>query len=121
MAAIPPSSPSSSGTVSALDPAAMAAELEHLRTEVGRLRALVGPSEESYAKLRLDVLGARDAAIGAEAEVGRLKGRCTALEAEFARLNRDQVWFRQQVVMRLQRLRSKATPSLGKVVRRLSR
>lgn len=97
------------------------AELEHLRSEVARLRALVGPSEESYVKLRLDVLGARDAAIGAEAEAGRLKGYCHALEAQVARLDRDQIWFRQQVVMRMKNLRHSATPTLGKVVNRLSR
>lgn len=103
------------------DLAAMTAELEHLRAELDRLRQLVGPSEESYVKLRLDVLGARDAAIGAEAEAGRLKGYCKALEAQVARLDRDQIWFRQQVVMRLKGLRHKATPSLGRVVGRLSR
>ena len=96
------------------------AELEHLRAEVARLRELVGPSEESYVKLRLDVLGARDAAIGAQAEAGRLKGYCKALEAQVARLDRDQIWFREQVVMRMKNLRHQATPSIGRVVNRLS-
>lgn len=100
--------------------ASVQAELEHLRAEVERLRALVGPSEESYVKLRLDVLGARDAAIGAEAEAGRLKGYCLALEAQVARLDRDHIWFRQQVVMRMKNLRYKATPSIGKIVNKLS-
>ena len=104
-----------------LDANGSGSELEFLRAEVARLRALVGPSEESYVKLRLDVLGARDAAIGAEAEAGRLKGYCKALEAQVARLDRDQIWFRQQVVMRVKNMRHQATPSLGRVVNRLSR
>jgi len=95
-------------------------EVELLRAEVARLRELLGPSEESYVKLRLDLLGARDAAIGAEAEAGRLKGYCRALEAQVARLDRDQIWFRQQVVMRMKNLRNSA-PTLGKVVNRLSK
>lgn len=95
-------------------------ELQALRAEVAHLRSLVGPSEESYIKLRLDVLGARDAAIGAEAEAGRIKGRCAALEAEIARQQRDQIWFRERVVMQLKNVRHKS-PTLGKVVSRLSR
>jgi hypothetical protein len=95
-------------------------ELEALRHEVAHLRALVGPSEESYIKLRLDVLGARDAAIGAEAEAGRIKGRVASLEAEIARQQRDQIWFRERVVMQLKGVRHKA-PTLGKIVTRLSR
>jgi hypothetical protein len=108
-------------SASSADAAAMTAELEHLRAEVERLRQLVGPSEESYVKLRLDVLGARDAALGAEAEAGRLKGYCKALEAQVARLDRDQIWFREQVVMRLKNARHRATPTLGRVVGRLNR
>jgi cell division protein FtsB len=116
-----PAPRSAKSAASSADIASLNAELEQLRREVERLRQLVGPSEESYVKLRLDVLGARDAAIGAEAEAGRLKGYCMALEAQVARLDRDQVWFRQQVVMRLKALRYKATPTLGKVVGRLSK
>ena len=95
-------------------------EIEALRSEVAHLRSLVGPSEESYIKLRLDVLGARDAAIGAEAEAGRIKGRVASLEAEIARQQRDQIWFRERVVMQLKGVRHKA-PTLGKIVTRLSR
>jgi hypothetical protein len=95
-------------------------ELQELRAEVVRLRALLGPSEESYAKLRMDLLAARDAAIGAEAELGNLKGYNAALEAEVVRLQRDFVWFREQVVMRLKRLGRRA-PSVRRVVSRLSR
>lgn len=96
-------------------------EVDQLRAEVTRLRELVGPSEESYVKLRLDLLGARDAAMGAEAEAGRLKGHCLALEAHIVRLDRDQIWFRQQVVMRLKHLKRRATPSLSRVVSKLAK
>ena len=96
-------------------------EVTALRAEVQRLRDLVGPSEESYVKLRLDVLGARDAAMGAIAETGQLKGRCAALEAQVARLTRDPIWFRDQVLLRLRDARHRATPTMSRVVRRLSR
>ena len=85
-------------------------ELQRLRAEVERLRALVGPSEESYVKLRTDLLGARDAAIGATAEVGALKGRCHALEAQVARLTRDHIWFRDNVVRRLKAVQVWTSP-----------
>ncbi len=75
-------------------------ELELLRVEVARLRELVGPTEESYVKLRVDLLGARDAAIGAEHELGVQRGYSQALEAEVARLQRDFLWFREQVVIK---------------------
>ena len=50
-------------------------ELTRLRSEVERLQGLIGPSEKSYRKLQLDVLGARDAAIAAEAELGYVRGQ----------------------------------------------
>lgn len=77
-----------------------------LRTEVERLRVLVGPSEESYTKLRLDLLGARDAAIAAEAELGRLRSRETELLVQLSGYERDFDWFREQVVKRLVRLKT---------------
>ena len=76
-------------------------EIDQLRSEVQRLRALVGPSEESYRKLRLDVLGARDAAIASEAQLGQLRGQIVSLQAEVTRLRRDYLWFRQKVVNQL--------------------
>ena len=95
-------------------------ELVHLRAEVARLRELLGPDEASYVKLRLDVLGARDAAIGAEAEAGRLKAYCQALEAQMVRMQRDHEWLRDRVIVRVRALRGKA-PSVDKIVGRLSR
>jgi hypothetical protein len=95
-------------------------ELAELRAEIEHLRALLGPSEEAYTKLRLDVLAARDAAIGAELELGNLKGYNAALEAEVVRLQRDFLWFRERVVMRFRRL-SRRSPLIRRVVSRLSR
>lgn len=94
-------------------------EVELLRAEVARLRELVGPSEESYIKLRTDLLGARDAAIGAESEVGVQRGYSQALEAEVARLQRDFVWFREQIIMKAKRLRGRS-PVVGRALERLS-
>jgi len=95
-------------------------EVAALRAEVARLRELVGPSEESYEKLRLDVLGARDIAIAAEAELGRLRSRVVALSVEVTRLQRDFEWFRRQVVRRLLGLRNRI-PTFEKVISRLAR
>jgi len=64
-------------------------ELNELRRDVQHLRSLVGPSEESYQKLRLDVLGARDAAIAAEAELGYARGQVVSLESQLFQIRRD--------------------------------
>jgi chromosome segregation ATPase len=76
-------------------------ELSELRDEVQRLRALLGPSEQEYAQLRLDLLGAVDAARGAEAALGESQGRCQALEAEIARLQRSHRWLRRELSARI--------------------
>ncbi len=65
-------------------------EILALREEVAALRALVGPSDESYAKLQLDVLTARDAAKGAEAELGTLRGTITEMSTQLARAQQSQ-------------------------------
>jgi len=98
-------------------PTPAAAEVTALREEVARLRVLVGPSEESYEKLRLDVLAARDLAFAAESELGRLRGSVVALTVDVARLRRDHIWFRHQVVRRM--LATKHL--LRKVIARLAR
>ncbi len=82
------------------------AELARLRAEVERLRELIGPVEKSYIELQVDLLGARDAAIGAEAALGVARGYNAALEAEVERLQRDFRWLRDNVVQRIRRLRS---------------
>jgi hypothetical protein len=94
-------------------------ELISLRAEVAHLRALVGPTEESYAKLRLDVLSARDAAKASEAELGQARARIMQLDSDVLRLDRDFVWFRNMVITRILGLK-RYVPTLHKVVGRLS-
>lgn len=88
-------------------------ELSELRSEVSRLRALVGPSEKSYEDLTRDALTARDAARTAELETGRLRAQIVELENEVRRWQRDFVWFRDRVVRKV--------PALGRVFARLRR
>ncbi len=87
----------------------VADEIAALTTEVERLRTLVGPSEDDYRKLHLDVLGARDAAMVAEVAVGLERSRNQLLETELARAQRDFLWMRQQVIVRAKLLRSRIT------------
>lgn len=96
------------------------ADAEVLRAEVTWLRELVGPDEKSYANLRLDALAARDAALGAEAELGSLKAYNLALEAEVTRLTRDFEWFRVKIIGAA-RLFQEGRPAVQRVVGRLSR
>ena len=95
------------------------AEVEELRAEVARLRELLGPSEESYVKLQTDLLAARDAAIGAEHELGVARGYNSALETEVVRLQRDFVWLREQVVIKAKALRSRG-PNVSRAIGRLT-
>jgi hypothetical protein len=97
----------------------VADEVATLRAEIDRLQALVGPSEESYQKLRLDLLGARDAAIAAEAELGRLRSREVELLVMISGYERDFDWFREQFVRRL--LRFKQTRVTRRLISRLAR
>ena len=75
-------------------------EIAELRAEVERLRVLVGPSEQSYDDLRRDVLAARDAARGAEAAAGVMRGQVAELHAELARARQDQDHFQRLVTNR---------------------
>jgi hypothetical protein len=93
---------------------------ESMHAELERLRAMVGPSEESYIELRLDVLAARDAVIGAEAEVGAQRAYVLALEAEVTRLQRDFEWLRVKVIDPLRR-NVEVRPAVRRVVARLAR
>jgi hypothetical protein len=65
-------------------------EVVALREENARLRALVGPTEQSYVDLRQDLLAARDVARGAEATAGALRGQLAELHVELARARQDQ-------------------------------
>lgn len=65
--------------------------------EVDRLRELVGPSEQSYVDLRHELLAARDAVRGAEAELGNLRGQIAELHVALVRAQQDQEHFQQIV------------------------
>ena len=81
-------------------------ELEQLRAEVARLRDVIGPNEQSYVQLRIDVWSARDAVIGAEAEMGLLKGQVRSLQAEVARAVKEQQWFKDEILLRIKSWRT---------------
>jgi hypothetical protein len=68
-----------------------------LRAEIDRLRALVGPSEQSYDDLRQDLLAATDVAKGAEAEAGMLRGQLAEMHVALARARQDQEYFQRMV------------------------
>ncbi|HRE01867.1 MAG TPA: hypothetical protein PLV68_11250 [Ilumatobacteraceae bacterium] len=114
-----PAAAAKAGSSTASLTAAERAELADLRTEVARLRELVGPSEDSYAKLKTDVWGARDAVIGAEAECGILRGRVRSLEAELTRALKEQQWFKHEVINRLRSYRVIHRKVIGRVRRTL--
>ncbi len=84
-----------------------------LRAEIDRLRALVGPNEQSYIDLRQDLLAARDAARGAQAVAGTLRGRVLELEVAVTRATQDQEHFQRLVFDQLRR----ASRRLGRAVR----
>ena len=69
-----------------------------LRAEIDRLRELVGPSEQSYADLRHELLAARDAARGAQAAAGTLRSRMAELEVALSRAQQDQEHFQKTVI-----------------------
>jgi|SRR5436190_5514705 len=100
-------------------PVSAEVEVEQLRAEVARLRDLIGPNEQSYIKLKTDVWSARDAVIGAEAEVGILRGRVRSLEAELTRALKEQQWFKAEVINRLKSYRIIHRKVIGRVRRTL--
>ena len=94
-------------------------ELQQLRAEVARLRELIGPDEKSYTQLRTDVWGARDAVIGAEAEMGLLKGQVRSLQAEVARAVKEQQWFKDEILLRIKAWRTYLRRAVLKIRRTL--
>ena len=88
-------------------------ELTSLRSELTRLRELVGPSEKSYEDLAQDASSARDAARRAELETGHLRARIVELENEVRRWQRDFVWFRDRIV--------RIVPTIGRIFARVRR
>ena len=64
--------------------------------------------------------GARgDAVIGAEAEVGILRGRVRSLEAELTRAIKEQQWFKAEIINRLRSWRVLHRRVIGKARRTL--
>ena len=88
-------------------------ELTSLRSELTRLRELVGPSEKSYEDLAQDASSARDAARRAELEAGQMRAQIVELENEVRRWQRDFVWFRDRIV--------RIVPTIGRIFARVRR
>lgn len=101
-------------------PSSTESEVAELRAEIARLRDLVGPSEDSYLKLQLDLLGARDAAVASESELGRLRGYAKSRDAEIARLRRDYLFFRKQILGRVRKLK-RMTEAVSRLMHQLLR
>jgi hypothetical protein len=57
-------------------------DVQALRDEVERLRALVGADEMSYTELQLELWRVRDELIGTEAELGNARGARKLLERD---------------------------------------
>ena len=92
------------------EPAVPPDDVGALQQEIDRLRDLVGPCEQDYAALRQDLLAARDAAKGAEASSGALRGQVAQLHVELARARQDQDHFQRLVSNR-------ARSSFGRLTR----
>ncbi|MFM8305039.1 MAG: hypothetical protein ACKOA9_12225 [Actinomycetota bacterium] len=80
-------------------------DVDALRAEVERLRALVGPDEAAYQRLRVDLWSARDAAFGAEMAAGELRGQVKILEGRLARAERNAKWFKARLKAPLRHLK----------------
>jgi predicted nucleic acid-binding Zn-ribbon protein len=80
-------------------------DVDALRAEVERLRALVGPDEASYQQLRVDLWAARDAAFGAEMAAGELRGQVKVLEGEVVRAQRNSKWLKARLKAPLRRIK----------------
>ena len=59
-------------------------------SDIGRLRRLVGPNEQSYADLRSEVETAEQAVREAEAATGVLRGELTEARTALRRAQQDQ-------------------------------
>jgi hypothetical protein len=66
------------------------------RSELDRLRALLGPSERSYETLRADVDHAETLARDAQHELGRQRGEMAELRVQLARARQDQDTFQRR-------------------------
>jgi hypothetical protein len=84
------------------------AEVAALRAEVERLRCLVGPSEQSYDEMRVDLLAARDAAKEAEAAAGEVRGELTEVYVALARARQIEAALRHTFPGRVYRVVGRA-------------
>lgn len=96
-------------------------ELEQLRAEVDRLRALVGPNEQSYIQLKTEIWSARDAVMGAEAENGLLRGQIKSMHGAVAPTLMMHQWLKDEIFLRLKRWRTFARRLVIKVAKMLRR
>jgi len=80
-------------------------DVDALRAEVERLRALVGPDEAAYQQLRVDLWAARDAAFGAEMAAGELRGQVKILEGQLDRAQRNAKWLKTRLKAPLRRIK----------------
>ena len=101
-------------------PVDVPADVDALRDELGRLRALVGPDERSYQELRDDRDGAVAAARDAEREVGRLRGQIAELMVQLVRARQDQERF-QRAFDRYRAVGDRASALRGRLRRMLGR
>ena len=98
-----------------------ATELDELRAEVDRLRALVGPNEQSYIQLKTEIWSARDAVIGAEAENGLLRGQVKSMHAAVAPTLMINQFLKDEVLLRIKRWRTYVRCAVIKVGKKLRR
>jgi predicted nucleic acid-binding Zn-ribbon protein len=88
-------------------------ERDELQAEIDRLRRLVGPSELSYIALKTDLWSARDAVIGAQAELGQMRARMEKLEVDLMRATREQRWIKAEIVTRVRKVQRIPRRALG--------
>jgi len=94
-------------------------ELAQLRAEVDRLRALVGPNEQSYIQLKTEIWSARDAVIGAEN--GLLRGQVKSMHAAVAPTLMIHQFLKDEVLLRIKRWRTYVRRLVIKVGKKLRR
>ena len=82
------------------------AEIDALRSEVERLRALVGPNEASYQDLLDDVEAAREAAKTAELAAGEARGELHEVRIDLHRARQDQIHVQKAVLAPAIRVRN---------------
>lgn len=95
-------------------------DLETLRSEVARLRSIVGPDEHDYHALRSDRDAAVAAARDAERESGRLRGQIAEMQVQLVRARQDQERY-QRLLDRYRGVRELASSAKGRLGRTIGR